>query len=166
VLAFYKHKSSKDGYGWRCKSCISVESKQRRLNDPDAARKSTEAGRRFRAANPGYAKEEARRRRAKHPEKSRAARAKYAKKHPQRVRDGKYRRLYGITLEDYESMFKKQSGACAVCFEKSDKHLDVDHDHVTGEVRGLLCSRCNLLLGNVNDDCDVLENAIRYLMKG
>lgn len=54
---------------------------------------------------------------------------------------------YGITLEDYDRMLAAQGGACKACGSTSPgrrKHFDVDHDHATGEIRGLLCSPCNL----------------------
>lgn len=62
-----------------------------------------------------------------------------------------YKRKYGISIDKYEEMLLDQDHACAVCGkpETSEKfsHLSVDHDHDTGEVRGLLCASCNRLLG-------------------
>lgn len=82
-------------------------------------------------------------------------------------------RKYGITLAQYDEMFQAQNGLCAICFNpethigRSGKvvSLAVDHSHETGEVRGLLCHRCNVSLGNMNDDIQVLHNAISYLQK-
>lgn len=81
------------------------------------------------------------------------------------------RRLYGVSTDDYERMFEKQGGVCRICRQPeqrsradgSRKHLHLDHDHVTGRVRGLLCTRCNTVLGMANDDCSVLASAIDYL---
>ena len=75
------------------------------------------------------------------------------------------RRLYGITVEDYETMLAAQDGRCAICQQPvlPDQRLSVDHDHSTQEVRGLLCSSCNLALGSFKDDVRVLEAAIQYL---
>jgi len=77
---------------------------------------------------------------------------------------------YGISFEDYESMVLEQKGLCAICNQPETKtlngkvvRLSVDHDHFTDEVRKLLCSRCNLLLGQANDDISILEMAIKYL---
>ena len=57
---------------------------------------------------------------------------------------------FGLSLDDYDAMLKKQDGCCGICgehYSAFDINLAVDHDHRTGQVRGLLCSHCNLLLG-------------------
>jgi Recombination endonuclease VII len=58
-------------------------------------------------------------------------------------------------------MLAEQAGVCAIC--SLDLPLSIDHDHVTGEVRGLLCSNCNLGIGNLRDDPEIIGSAIRYL---
>lgn len=64
--------------------------------------------------------------------------------------DWRYRKTYGITLEQYDEMFRQQGGACAVCGSVPKKNrLSVDHDHATGKVRGLLCMNCNIALERV-----------------
>lgn len=68
---------------------------------------------------------------------------------------------YGITAEDYEAMWLYQAGLCAICWLRAK--LVIDHDHRTGEVRGLLCHRCNLGLGQLRD---APERAVAYLAKG
>lgn len=80
--------------------------------------------------------------------------------------------LYGITIEEYEAMFTEQRGRCALCGEpeKASLHgkvtrLTVDHDHDTGEVRGLLCRRCNWQLGLIEANFD-LEALSMYLNGG
>ena len=76
-------------------------------------------------------------------------------------------RTYGIGLEKYNSLLSEQSGVCAICKTEcvSGKKLAVDHNHDTGEVRGLLCCRCNRGLGNFNDNLDRLEEAVLYLQR-
>lgn len=55
---------------------------------------------------------------------------------------------YGLSIEDYDTMLQAQDGKCASCGKLPDKRrLNVDHDHITGEIRGLLCTRCNLVAG-------------------
>ena len=64
-------------------------------------------------------------------------------------------------------MFKDQYGRCAICSDppENDRHLCVDHNHVSGDVRGLLCDRCNTILGYCNDCTTVLQEAVKYLIK-
>jgi hypothetical protein len=66
-----------------------------------------------------------------------------------------------IGLEEYQGIILKQHGCCAVCKKKTV--LLVDHDHQTGKFRGLICRRCNLVLGMAEDDPDCLRAAADYL---
>lgn len=73
---------------------------------------------------------------------------------------------YGITESDYYTMFSKQEGKCAICLVDyclSKRSLDVDHNHSTGVVRGLLCNNCNRGLGHFQDSPLFLLNAYKYL---
>lgn len=80
-------------------------------------------------------------------------------------------RKHGMTVEMYNAMLKKQKGVCAVCRTRrawnrgGSDTLCVDHDHATGKVRGLLCGRCNKMLGAVEEDKQLLRNMIAYLTK-
>jgi len=74
-----------------------------------------------------------------------------------------YKTRYGLTLERFEAMIVEQDGCCAICGRKP-KRLHVDHDHASGQVRGLLCGPCNRGIGLMQESPDVLSNAIRYLM--
>ena len=74
----------------------------------------------------------------------------------------KYR--YGITLDEYNEMLKNQNGVCAICkLSEKDKNLAVDHDHITGQVRGLLCRDCNESIGKFKHSFEILRNAASYL---
>ena len=78
------------------------------------------------------------------------------------------KKYYGLTVEQYNRMFDEQQGCCAICGEhqsKLKKALAVDHCHTTGKIRGLLCSKCNLLIGYANDSLDILLEAMNYLKK-
>lgn len=90
----------------------------------------------------------------------------YQEKNPSVYRASRYRRRYGITLEEYNTLLEFQKGVCAICGkpEMMHKQLVVDHDHKTGKVRGLLCTNCNKALGNAFDDVGVLRNMITYLL--
>lgn len=82
-------------------------------------------------------------------------------------RKSSYKRKYGITLGDYEEMLENQNGECATCHRQcsTGKNLAVDHCHYSGRVRGLLCARCNLALGLVNDSVHILLNLIDHIKK-
>ncbi|WP_393063536.1 endonuclease VII domain-containing protein [Streptomyces sp. LN549] len=70
---------------------------------------------------------------------------------------------YGLTEERYEAMVSEQGGACRICGYCPDL-LVVDHDHKTGEVRGLLCRECNLALGFLRDNPAAATSAAAYLL--
>ena len=81
-----------------------------------------------------------------------------------------YKKRYGIDLQEYNQLLISQNNKCAICKidENEIKHgrntyFAVDHCHKTGKVRGLLCYKCNSVLGFVNDNIDNLVNAIKYL---
>lgn len=82
-------------------------------------------------------------------------------------------KTYGLSKESYESMLKEQKGVCAICGKPETakhkrnqwtKRLSIDHDHSTGVVRGLLCAKCNALLGYADESIEVLSKAIEYLL--
>jgi hypothetical protein len=71
---------------------------------------------------------------------------------------------FGITEDDYNEMFERQFGLCAICRKpENDIKLAVDHCHETGKVRGLLCKRCNMGIGLLGDNPDTLISAAMYL---
>ena len=81
---------------------------------------------------------------------------------------------YGITLDDYNKMYVEQEGKCDICKiqckktgKKSERMttFNIDHDHITGNVRALLCNRCNMVLGSVNDDVELFNKMVKYLNK-
>ena len=78
--------------------------------------------------------------------------------------DSHLRKTYGITIEDYNELFTSQGGACWICGGGTSKrYLATDHDHKTGEVRGLLCATCNKTLGKFRDDPQRFLAAADYL---
>lgn len=84
-----------------------------------------------------------------------------------KARESELRRCYGTTTIDYDRMLAAQFGVCAVCATdtpgRGHEHFSVDHDHSTGEVRGLLCFGCNVGLGHFGDDPARLRAAAAYL---
>lgn len=79
-------------------------------------------------------------------------------------RDEDWKRRYGITPQQYLAMYNKQDGCCAICKRDiGDDYLAVDHDKITGKVRGLLCRNCNVGIGMLGEDISNLMRAIQYL---
>lgn len=100
--------------------------------------------------------------RAIHPKKWKQDNPEKAKEISRRHRCKKY----GITPEQYDTMFEAQKGVCAICGETeifNNRRLAIDHDHATGKVRALLCGRCNQGLGNAHEDVHILFSMARYL---
>ena len=71
------------------------------------------------------------------------------------------RRTYGLSVRDLAALVESQGGTCAICETRPAEH--VDHDHVTGRVRGVLCFPCNVALGHLKDDVALFRKAIGYL---
>jgi hypothetical protein len=78
----------------------------------------------------------------------------------------KLKRRFGITLEQFNQMYENQNGKCLICNATESMlghRLAVDHCHTTGKIRGLLCKSCNMGIGNLKENVDNLQNAIKYL---
>lgn len=74
-----------------------------------------------------------------------------------------YNNKYGITKDKFKELVKIQNGKCWICNEINDEYLNVDHNHKTGEFRGLICKDCNMGIGLFKDNPDNLYRAITYL---
>jgi len=97
---------------------------------------------------------------------------KYAADNPelmkQKDRKNMLKRFWNMTSEQYNEMLKAQNGTCALCdrTESSpNKSLCIDHDHITGKIRGLLCDNHNRAMGLFKDSIEDLEKAVEYLKK-
>ena len=98
---------------------------------------------------------------------------KQEKYDPIKQRDSNLKRCYGIGIKEYDILLEQQGGVCAVCGTDDPKGRQsgrgkvkdfyVDHNHDTGEVRGLLCNACNRALGNFQDDPSIIQKAVLYL---
>lgn len=102
--------------------------------------------RRWAKANPEVVKEKSR---------------KWKKDNPNKVRNWGLKLNYGISFWDYDKLLEEQNGKCCICGKITK--LSVDHDHNTGMIRGLLCKKCNAMLGFADDNPLILLNGIRYL---
>jgi hypothetical protein len=86
----------------------------------------------------------------------------------ERVRDNYLRRTFNISLKEYNTLLKLQNNICALCGGGpgiKGKGFAVDHCHKTGKIRALLCRGCNVGIGNLNDDPELLEKAAAYIRK-
>lgn len=81
-------------------------------------------------------------------------------------RDRALRSNYGISEEEWKILFESQGGRCASCRDlpvEGKRRFHVDHDHVTGRIRGIVCHGCNVALGYLKDDPERIQNLKNYL---
>lgn len=141
--------------GRRCVDCVKEYHNERYRTDPEFRARMIAKTKRSYAENPTY---RARQKELKHEYQKdpeyRAKRAAYVRKS-----------LYGISQEGFDLLFVKQNGLCAICGtnDPGKKGFHVDHDHVTGKVRWLLCGHCNLGLGHFRDNPEILRKAAAAL---
>lgn len=135
------------------KELSKARAKKYRLDHPEWAKKMD---------SPEYKSEMSKTWRLRNPEKAKALAS----------RQSKFRRfkLHGITIETYNELKAKQDSRCAICGvvpnDNYGGHHDgfhIDHDHVSGRVRGLLCKHCNVGIGMLKDSEEILQSAILYL---
>lgn len=151
LLLFHKNKRSSTGRSSVCKVCKSEL-------DSIAYNKDKE---RIKARSKEY--------QAQHKAECAERMAAWNKANPERAyksaRKRHLRRKYGLTPEEFTTLLAIQGNSCSICQGQflSTKATRVDHDHSSGEVRGILCHNCNALLGHAKDSTLVLESAISYL---
>lgn len=92
----------------------------------------------------------------------------YNRRNPRRVKGVNIKARYGMTIEEYEAKLAEQNDLCACClrpFNPDPRMRDhqIDHNHETGEFRGIVCAKCNYILGRVDKDVEILRLAVAYL---
>jgi hypothetical protein len=99
------------------------------------------------------------------PDRVKAWRRKNRERRLEKMREIHLRNKFGLTPDEYDRILEAQGGVCALCDATPTPgiSLHVDHDHATGEIRGLLCMRCNNALGLFREDPDLLKRAARYV---
>lgn len=134
---FYADGHRRDGVRAWCKDCTKKKDKE------------------YRQAHPEVSREKMRRWRKNNPQKTKISNLKNGLK-----------RTANISIKQYENLLQEQNYKCAICGKKDrhNKRLSVDHCHQTQKVRGLLCTDCNLILGNCHDNIDILDDAKKYLI--
>lgn len=91
---------------------------------------------------------------------------KRIKNNPRIITDQRNKREYNLSRNQYDEMLINQNGRCAICLDAFNRFEPyVDHDHVTGKTRELLCQHCNTAIGMVRESTRILENIILYLKK-
>lgn len=149
---FYRRKRAKDGRTSECKECRNAAAKQWKIDNPERAQETE----RNRVRD--YSRE--------------IVRTKEFRATPEgkrRTRGYRLKAEYGISLEQYEALLGEQAGVCAICHRPPsgenhvNRYLHVDHDHVTGKIRGLLCHPCNVAIGLLGDDPERIQSAASYV---
>ncbi len=148
----------RDGASSRCNDCRPrVTPEQRRLN-------SIAASVAWQKRNPDRRRANHRAWAAKNKDKSAAKYAKTKAERPDLILKWSLWSKYKITDADFARMAKEQGHGCAICGGQPTKgRLAVDHCHESGTVRGLLCERCNMALGLLDDDTDRMRKAADYV---
>lgn|SRR4030066_570007 len=104
-----------------------------------------------------------------HSPAHKAAVLRWRKKHPEQyktmLRRQRLKSKYGLTEEAYNALLTSQNNLCALCKQPLNHDKQVDHDHKTNKIRGIIHSKCNLGLGHFDDDVTKLALAIEYLMR-
>lgn len=145
---FYKQISNRDGLKSKCKTCASLSDKARYKNmSPD--QRAAEKLRGF-----------SRRARDKIIPEAITKRSLASRKHL-------LKSSYGLTLETWSQMLAEQGGVCAICKSSPPpkRNFVVDHNHITGKLRGLLCVKCNCALGLLKESPIIAASLIQYINK-
>jgi hypothetical protein len=141
---------NRDGHRNECKACNLQQGHEKYL------------------ANPEPAKRRARNWQVKNRERYAANQRRWKESGGKALSDRKshLRRKFGLTPDEYETKLAAQGGGCALCgrLPAPGRQLDIDHDHRTGAVRGLVCNTCNQGLGQFRDDPIRLAHAAAYLL--
>lgn len=146
---FYRDKYRKYGLDYTCKFCRRLGAKKRYEANPEKWKKY----------NSKYRKNNL--------EKTNQYKREWVRRNPDREKSAQLKYTYGITLKEYEELLEEQKGVCAICHNicSTGKNLCVDHKHSIGNIRGLLCDKCNRGLGAFDDNVELLKAAIKYLNK-
>jgi hypothetical protein len=137
--------------------------RKRYAEDPEFRARILGYNRAYYAAHRDEINTQRRRQWVEHPSRKETQRRYYLRS--QNRRRSLLKHCYGMSLEEYERLLARQGSACAICGKRSAKTLCVDHCHATGRVRGLLCHKCNLGIGYLDDDPGLMRAAIAYVSR-
>jgi hypothetical protein len=102
------------------------------------------------------------------PDKVAMQRKRHRSRNPEKIKENRIKQTlkkYNITIDEYDRLFASQNGRCAICGKSTKTRLAVDHNHKTNNVRQLLCTKCNLIIGCSMEDISILENSINYIKR-
>lgn len=136
------------------------------MRSPEKIREQAKLRQRVYRKKPGVletGRERCRRWRSKYPEKVKEHNRRWRMNNPDKVRDMHFKREYGKTAAEVGALKAAQNHICSIC--QKPRELYVDHCHITKKFRGMLCNKCNLLLGHAEDSLDILESACEYLKR-
>ena len=143
VSDFYRNRHAKDGLQGCCKPCSAAHNRASHVRLKDA-------------------------RNAQRRAEQQALREGDPAEYKRWLQAKNLRQNFGLTLDDYEKLLVLQHGVCGICGCPPPEHkrFDVDHEHETGAIRGLLCGRCNRAIGMLDDDPARFSRAASYLYTG
>lgn len=164
----FRTKEERNAYerGWRARNRDKVREQKRRSREKHKERRNAwNREQRAEAAKKRKAHQKAWR--EKNPEVYRMSVIRRTLRAKAQSLASSFKVAYNITLEQFRTVNELQGGGCAICGVTESvgrsKRLNVDHDHVTGIVRGLLCTRCNSAIGYMGDNPEFLKRAALYL---
>lgn len=159
--SFHKATKTTRGYQYKCKACVSADDKSEYRKAYQRVKVAQ-----WRESNPDKRKEQKRRHYEKHKDKIDQRAKDWYENNKERHVNNALLRKYGVTLDQYNLLRAQQDFRCAVCnAHETDvgKQMFVDHDHVTGKIRKLLCTKCNVGIGMLQDNPDIMERAAKYI---
>lgn len=161
VECFAKRSRSKDGRQAWCKECVAKNNRKFLKANPKKRTQYYESAKakmkHLYATDPKT--RETKKRRAKE------WKARLPAEERKRINwESHLRHMYGLTIQEYNRLIAERNGRCACCNQTCEE-FHVDHDHETGEVRGMVCRNCNSGIGLLGDNIAGLERAIAYLRK-
>ena len=131
----------------RCKTCVNIDNKEYRDNNPEKVRNLYKYWRN------------------NNKEKFKDYHKRWRLANSDKVHSYRLKSKYGISKMDYNNLITIQDNKCAICEEIFISTPHIDHCHKTGKIRGLLCGTCNRSLGLLKDNSRVVENMLKYLDK-
>ncbi len=140
VTCFNNSKKHKDGLNGICKDCWN-ESKRAHYQKDSSKTSKKASVKKWRKNNPGKVKK--------------------------MRKNNRLKRLYKLTLDEFNNLIEQQDGQCPICELPLDDNalFGVDHCHETGRIRGILHNKCNAMLGCADDNIKMLNNGIKYLLE-